>query len=190
MNTETVPDLEVQKALSLDLQSAFLEHVHEIEHFPIENILFKDIAPVLAQPGMLNRAVSTISPVVTALQPDKILAVDARGFILGAALADRSEAGLVMVRKPGKLPGSVHRFAYTCEYSSGHLEVTYGVVKPGDRCLIVDDLLATGGTARATADFTLECGAAVLGYCFMVEIEALEGRKRLHDGPVHTIFRC
>jgi adenine phosphoribosyltransferase len=118
------------------------------------------------------------------------LAVDARGFILGAALADRAEAGLVMVRKPGKLPGDVHRFAYTCEHCSGHLEVSEGVVNQGDRCLIVDDLLATGGTARATADFSIERGAFVVGYCFMVEIEALEGRKRLHDGPIHTIFSC
>ncbi|PIG92850.1 adenine phosphoribosyltransferase [Gloeocapsopsis sp. IPPAS B-1203] len=190
MTTQTKHEPEITEVLSSELQTFFLANVHEIEHFPIANILFKDIAPVLAQPGMLSRAVSAISPVVMELKPDKILAVDARGFILGAALADRTEAGLVMVRKPGKLPGTVHRFAYTCEYSSGHLEVTDGVIDYGDRCLIVDDLLATGGTARATSDFTVERGAIVVGYCFMVEIEALEGRKRLHDGPVHTIFRC
>lgn len=127
---------------------------------------------------------------VVHLDLDKILAVDARGFVLGAALADRLETGFVMVRKPGKLPGPVDRFDYTCEYCSGQLEVTRGAVSAGDRCLVLDDLLATGGTARATADFVKSQGGVVAGFSFMVEIEPLGGRSRLTDAPVFSLFRC
>jgi adenine phosphoribosyltransferase len=168
----------------------FRDGLRDVPHFPIEGILFKDIAPVLAKRGALTQAVSAIDSMVAGLEAQKVLAVDARGFVLGAALADRLEAGFVMVRKPGKLPGPVHSFAYTCEYCSGRLEVTEGLREEGDRCLVIDDLLATGGTARATADFIRARGALVVGFCFMVEIVALRGRGRLYEAPVFTLFRC
>jgi adenine phosphoribosyltransferase len=145
---------------------------------------------MLARRGALANAVSAIEPLVAPLNVDAVLAVDARGFVLGAALCDRLGSGLVMVRKPGKLPGEVLSFDYTCEYCTGRLEVTAGLVYTGLRCLIVDDLLATGGTARATADFTVSQGAIVVGYAFMLEIEALKGRDRLNDAPVVSVVRC
>jgi adenine phosphoribosyltransferase len=180
----------LEPAIAPDLSRLFQDHLREIPHFPIGGILFKDIAPVLAQPRALNQAISAIEPIVAELAPRRILAIDARGFVLGAPLADRLQSGFVMVRKPGKLPGNVHSYEYTCEYSTGHLEVTHGVVQPGDRCLVVDDLLATGGTARATSDFVRSLDAEVVGYCFLVEILALRGRTRLPDAPVVSLFRC
>jgi adenine phosphoribosyltransferase len=163
-------------------------HVAEILDFPIPGIHFKDIAPLLAKPKMLHRAVAAVEDAFQGVQCDAILAVDARGFVLGAALADRMHAGFVMVRKPGKLPGKVDSFGYECEYCSGSLEITSGVVEPGLSCLIVDDLLATGGTARATADYVLQRGASVAGFAFLVELLALQGRRRLMEGPVVSVL--
>jgi adenine phosphoribosyltransferase len=168
----------------------FQRNVPTVPDFPIKGILFKDIAPFLAQPGAITLSTTVMAKWVDHLGIDKILAVDARGFVLGAALADRLGAGFVMVRKPGKLPGRVHSFDYTCEYRSGELEITHGIVKPGDKCLVLDDLLATGGTARATADFAASLGADIVGFSFMTEIEVLGGRKLLADRPVYALFKC
>ncbi|GAX45434.1 adenine phosphoribosyltransferase [Tolypothrix sp. NIES-4075] len=186
MQTEKVVS---QPELSPRLIRLFDEYLSEIPDFPIKGILFKDIAPVLGRKGVLTDVISTLEPFITPLDVDVILAVDARGFILGGALAASLHTGFVMVRKPGKLPGKVQSFEYTCEYSSGTLEVSEGVIEKSARCLIVDDLLATGGTARATADFVYSLGANVVGYSFLVEIEALKGRDRLTDSPVFTLFR-
>jgi adenine phosphoribosyltransferase len=167
----------------------FASMVPEVGDFPIPGIRFKDISPLLAQPTMLSAAVDALMPDVVALRPDTILAVDARGFVLGACLADRLRTGFVMVRKPGKLPGDRHVFSYCCEYSTGSLEVTRGSVKPEQRCLIVDDVLATGGTARATADFAMGVGGIVCGFAFLLEIRALGGRLRLTEGPVLSVIK-
>jgi adenine phosphoribosyltransferase len=172
----------------MQVMNLLSDRIRVIDDFPISGIRFKDIAPALAEPGVLSSVLNAAEPVAAALAPDRLLAVDARGFILGAALADRLRAGLVLVRKPGKLPGEVDRFDYTCEYCSGQLEVTAGSVRRGDRCLVVDDVLATGGTARAVADYARTLGATVVGYCFMLEIVPLLGRARLQDAPVFAFF--
>jgi adenine phosphoribosyltransferase len=176
--------------LSPELDRSFRDTLREIPHFPIDGILFKDVAPMLARPGALTAAASALEPMVAPFDIEAILAIDARGFILGAALADRLQSGLVMVRKPGKLPGDVQSFNYTCEYCSGQLEVTAGVVTPRLRCLVVDDLLATGGTARATADFIATQGGLVVGFAFMVEIGSLKGREQLVEAPVLSLICC
>jgi adenine phosphoribosyltransferase len=181
----------IQRPL-LDVEAAqsFRSSLREIHHFPVDGIMFKDLSPMLARPGALSAAVSVLEPLVVSLKINSVLAVDARGFILGAALADRLDAGLIMVRKPGKLPGNVQTFDYTCEYCSGQLQVTAGLVSDGLRCLVVDDLLATGGTARATADFVRSQKAVVAGFAFMLEIEALNGRAQLTEGPVVSLMHC
>jgi adenine phosphoribosyltransferase len=176
--------------LSVEAEGAFRASLREIPHFPVSGILFKDLAPLLARPGALAESASSLQPLLATLGVESILAIDARGFILGAALADRLRCGFVMVRKPGKLPGDVQSFDYTCEYCDGQLEVTAGAIVPGLRCLVVDDLLATGGTARATADFVTSQGGRVVGFAFMLEIEALGGRARLTDAPVLSVMRC
>jgi adenine phosphoribosyltransferase len=156
----------------------------------VPGIVFKDIAPVLAAPGALSTCASALASAVRRFQPDTLLAVDARGFVIGGAVADRLECGFVMVRKPGKLPGAVESFHYANEYGSGRFEITQGIISPGTRCLFVDDLLATGGTARATADYVKSRGASVVAYAFLLEISFLEGRARLEDAPVVTLFEC
>jgi adenine phosphoribosyltransferase len=172
------------------LESLFRDWVKDVPDFPRPGIVFKDIAPMLARPGALTRCVNALEPAARKLAPDMVLAVDARGFVIGGALADRLECGFVMVRKPGKLPGSILSFDYANEYGSGQLDVTCGVIPQGARCLVVDDLIATGGTARATGDFIRSVGAAVVGYAFLVEIGFLDGRSRLTDAPVFTLFKC
>jgi adenine phosphoribosyltransferase len=162
--------------------------IREIPDFPIPGILFKDIAPMLAERSSITKALDALETAVT-FPVDVILAIDARGFVLGAPLADRLGTGFVMIRKPGKLPGGKLTFDYQCEYSTGRLEVSEGLVRPGMRCLIVDDVLATGGTARATADFALAQGAEVAGYSFLLEIGVLGGRSRLTEGPVISLLR-
>lgn len=172
------------------LQSLFHDSHTTIKDFPIEGIEFKDIAPFLAQKGAVRNSAKAMEALLKEHEIDKVLAIDARGFILGAALCGHLDSGFVMVRKPGKLPGEVHVFGYTCEYCTGTLEVSKGLIQPGDRCLVLDDLLATGGTARATADFTLSQGGRVVAYAFMVEINALAGRTKLADAPVYTLIAC
>ena len=164
--------------------------LRDVPGFPSAEIVFKDISPLLARPGALADAVSILEPDVFNLDVEAVLAIDARGFVLGAAIADRLRCGLVMVRKPGKLPGSVDAFDYTCEYCSGRLEVTSGLLHRGLRCLVVDDVLATGGTARATADYAASKGGNVVGYAFLLEIEALRGREKLFEAPVESVLCC
>jgi adenine phosphoribosyltransferase len=176
--------------LSAELDRSFRDTLRNVPHFPIDGILFKDVSPMLARPGALTEAASALEPLIAPFDVEVILAIDARGFILGAALADRLGSGLVMVRKPGKLPGNVDSFEYTCEYCSGWLEVTAGVVNAGRHCLVVDDVLATGGTARATADFIIAQGGVVVGFAFMLEIAALKGREQLVEAPVISLMRC
>jgi adenine phosphoribosyltransferase len=177
-------------ALTLEAEGDLRASLREIPHFPVAGILFKDLAPLLSRPGALTQAAASLEPLLSELEADALLAVDARGFILGAALADRLRCGFVMVRKPGKLPGEVQAFDYSCEYCDGQLEVSAGAVRQGLRYLVVDDLLATGGTARATADFVRRQGGAVVGFAFMLEIEALQGRAQLTDAPVFSVMRC
>lgn len=167
-----------------------VEALREFPNFPIGGILFKDIAPMLAGRGALGEVVSTVASQVSGTEIDAILAVDARGFILGASLADRLGCGFIMVRKPGKLPGDVLSFEYSCEYCSGTLEVTAGLIGDGLRCLIADDLLATGGTARATGNFVKSQGGEIAGYAFILEIEVLKGRRQLDDAPVISAMTC
>jgi adenine phosphoribosyltransferase len=177
-------------SIQSELSQALLRTLGDVQDFPIDGIQFKDIAPVLGQRGVLSGVASALAPHISPLDIETVMAIDARGFVFGAVLADRLEASFVMVRKPGKLPGDVHSFDYTCEYCSGQLEVSVGLVLPGMRVLIVDDVLATGGTARATADFATRQGAAVSGFAFLLEIGALRGRERLHEAPVLTMLRC
>lgn len=171
-----------------DIDSSLKHRIREIEDFPIPGIRFKDIAPLLAEPSSITKVLDALQEAIT-FPVDLVLAIDARGFVVGAPLADRLRTGFVMIRKPGKLPGEKLTFAYECEYSTGTLEVTEGLIGQGMRCLIVDDVLATGGTARATADFVTALGGKVVGYTFLLEIAVLGGRARLGDGPVISLLR-
>lgn len=170
-------------------ESVYLKgFIREIPDFPIPGIKFKDITPLLADPTAFSTIIGASVRRWKSIGIDQVVAVESRGFILGAPLAQAVSAGLILVRKPGKLPGERDRFDYTCEYCNGQLEVHSGLVQQGARCLVIDDLLATGGTARATADYLLSKGASIVGYGFLVELSVLRGRALLTDAPMHSVM--
>jgi len=162
-------------------------HIGSIPDFPIPGILFKDITPLLANGEAFATAVDSMTASVEDIDFDAILAVEARGFLFGAPIASRLRRGLILVRKPSKLPATIDSFDYTCEYCEGTLEVRAGQVRAGRRYLVLDDILATGGTARATADYVSRCRGTLVGYCFLIELAFLRGRDLLSDAPVRSV---
>ena len=157
--------------------------IRDVPDFPKPGILFKDITTLLADAGGLRRAVASLAEPFGEAAIDKVVGIESRGFIFGAAVAERLGAGFVPARKPGKLPASTVRVEYALEYGTDALEMHEDAIGAGERVLIVDDLLATGGTARATADLVTGRGALVHAFAFLVELDALRGRERLagHD---------
>ena len=153
--------------------------VRDVPDFPKPGILFRDITPLLLDPGALREAVALIVEPFRGDGVTRVVAVESRGFVLGAPAALALDAGLVLVRKPGKLPAASRKVEYQLEYGSDSLEMHVDAVAPGDRVLIIDDVLATGGTAAATAQLVEGAGAALVGFGFLVELRELGGRARL-----------
>jgi adenine phosphoribosyltransferase len=153
--------------------------VRHVPDFPKPGILFRDITTVLADPSAWQVTVERLSETVQPWAPDVVVGIESRGFILGAALAYRLGLGFVPVRKPGKLPHSVHSRSYELEYGSDALEIHTDAIGPGHRAVVVDDLLATGGTARATTELVRECGGTVAGVAVLIELIDLCGREQL-----------
>jgi len=163
------------------------DYIRDIPDLPKPGILFKDISPLLADGQAFSAAVAQLS----CLMPqgvDALVGIESRGFIFGAALAQQSGIGFVPVRKPGKLPAEVHQIEYELEYGVDALEIHRDAVSAGHKVVIVDDLLATGGTARATVDLVRKLGAEVVACLFVIELEFLDGRKALNDVPVHSLI--
>ena len=161
-------------------------YVRDIPDFPKPGIVFKDITPLLLNPAALDAAVSRLSQFARPLDVDFVIAAEARGFILGGALARELGAGFVPARKPGKLPHDVVSAEYTLEYGIDALEVHADALAGGARVLIHDDLLATGGTAGALADLCARLGCEILACVFLVELTFLGGRERLAPLRVHS----
>lgn len=153
--------------------------VREIPDFPKPGILFRDITPILLDPAALREAVQAIAAPLGALGATKVAAIESRGFILGAPVAMALGLGLAIIRKPGKLPAACHRFDYELEYGSDSLEMHADSLVALDRVVIVDDVLATGGTAAAAGKLVLKTGASVAGYGFLIELSGLGGREKL-----------
>jgi adenine phosphoribosyltransferase len=162
--------------------------VREIPDFPKTGIIFKDITPLLLDAAALDAAVAGLAQLTTPLEVDLVVAAEARGFILGGALARELGAGFVPVRKPGKLPHETIAAEYTLEYGIDALEVHADALAGGTRVLIHDDLLATGGTAAAMAELVGELGGVVVGCAFLVELAFLGGRERLAPHPVQALI--
>ena len=157
-----------------------INHVRQIPNYPQPGVIFKDITPVLEDPAAFAALIEQLAAVAN--KPvDLVAGVEARGFILGAPVAHALGAGFVPVRKAGKLPHEVVSQDYELEYGSATIEIHADAVKPGDRVLVVDDVLATGGTARATCDLLTRLGAEVVTVAMMLEITALGGAARLND---------
>ncbi|HEV3472776.1 MAG TPA: adenine phosphoribosyltransferase [Actinomycetota bacterium] len=154
-------------------------YVRDIPDFPKPGVTFKDITPLLADPKAFTYTIDAIAHHFDRDQVDKVLGIEARGFMVAAPLAYRFTAGLIPVRKAGKLPWKVESQSYILEYGEDHLEVHQDAIAPGERILIVDDVLATGGTARATAELTERCGGKVAGIAMIMELAFLGGRERL-----------
>jgi adenine phosphoribosyltransferase len=165
--------------------------VRDVPDFPSPGILFKDITPVLADPAGLREIVAGLADAGRGPDGrsvvDKVIGMEARGFILAAPVALELGVGFVPVRKAGKLPGETHAVSYALEYGEAVLEIHHDAVAPGERVLVVDDVLATGGTARATADLVQACGGIVTGMAFLMELSFLPGRAAVGDFPVTTL---
>jgi len=164
-------------------------YVRDVPDFPHPGITFKDITPMLLEPAALRSAIASLAEIARPLSPDIVVAAEARGFILGAALALELDAGFVPARKPGKLPHEVVSAEYELEYGTDSLEMHADALAGGARVLLHDDLLATGGTARAVCELADRLGAHVLGCVFLVELGFLGGRERLEPYPVHSVIR-
>jgi adenine phosphoribosyltransferase len=161
-------------------------HIRHVPDFPKAGILFYDITTLLQDPIGLRAAIDSIAAPFADQKIDLVVGIESRGFIFGAPVADRLGAGFAPVRKPGKLPSACIRESYALEYGTDTLEIHEDAVKPGQRVLIVDDLLATGGTARATTELVKKIGGTVHGLAFLIELVALNGRSRLTGENVHA----
>ena len=155
------------------------EHIRDIPDFPKPGVVFKDITPLLAHKKAFAYTIDAIAHEFDRDEIDKVVGIEARGFMIAAPLAYRFTAGLIPVRKKGKLPWEVEAQEYALEYGVDHLEMHRDAVEPGERVLIVDDVLATGGTAAATAALTERCGGKVAAIATIMELGFLGGRRRL-----------
>ncbi|GFO58185.1 adenine phosphoribosyltransferase [Geomonas silvestris] len=163
--------------------------IRNIPDFPKKGILFKDITTLLADAKSFQRMVDLLSHRYIGEKIDKVVGVEARGFIIGAALAYKLGAGIVLVRKPGKLPSETFKKTYDLEYGTDTLEIHTDAIKKGERILIADDLLATGGTMGAVVDMVKELGGEIVDCCFMAELEFLEGKKKLPEGKCFSLLK-
>ncbi len=163
------------------------QRIRAVPDFPKPGIMFRDITPVLEDPVAFAAAVAEMASRVATLQWDRVAALEARGFLFGAPLALHFDRGLVLCRKPGKLPREVASVDYALEYGTAGLEIHTDALASGQKVLVVDDLLATGGTAAAAGELIRSLGAEVAAYLFLVELEGLGGREKLTDAPVISL---
>ncbi|HKC12690.1 MAG TPA: adenine phosphoribosyltransferase [Vicinamibacteria bacterium] len=163
--------------------------IRDVPDFPKKGIVFKDITTLLKDPVTFRRAVDLFVVLCGGERVDKVVAIESRGFILGSLVANRLGLGFVPVRKPGKLPARTIKATYELEYGTDSLEIHEDAVSAGERVLIVDDVIATGGTARAVGDLTKKLGGTVAAYAFLVELTFLHGREKLPGHRVLSLIR-
>ena len=173
-----------------DLLNKIRGTVRTVPDFPIEGIMFRDITPVLGEPGLLSSITDRFAEDLQKLgwEPEAIVGPEARGFIFGPLLAERLGCGFVPVRKPGKLPSSTRTVEYSLEYGSNTLEIHEDAIQPGQRIVIIDDLLATGGTISACTSLCEELGAEVLGALFLIELDGLGARQAIEPVKAHALL--
>jgi len=163
--------------------------IRSIPDFPVEGILFYDITTLLKRPDALQDSVNQLADHYQNQRIDLVVGVESRGFIFGMPLAYKLGAGFVPVRKPGKLPATIASESYQLEYGTNTLEIHVDAIEPGQKVLIVDDLLATGGTAKATCNLVERLGGQVVGLGFVIELNFLHGRQKLEDYEVFSLVR-
>jgi adenine phosphoribosyltransferase len=162
--------------------------IRDVPDFPEPGIVFKDIMPLLADPATLRETVDLLADWIEPRKPDVILGAEARGFILGAAIAYKLGCGFVAARRPGKLPWETVSATYALEYGENSLELHADAITDGQRVLVHDDVLATGGTAGAICDLAEQLGGVVVGAAFVIELAFLEGRKQLEQYDVFSLI--
>ncbi|MBO4879939.1 MAG: adenine phosphoribosyltransferase [Clostridia bacterium] len=165
------------------------ETIRTIPDFPSEGILFRDITTLVKNPEAYGSLITTLADALRPLDVDIVIGPEARGFVIGSAVAYALNAGFVLARKPGKLPCKVNKIEYGLEYGHDCLEIHKDAIQPGQRVAIVDDLLATGGTARAAVELVREMGATVVAAAFAIELSDLDGREKLGDCPVFAAIK-
>jgi adenine phosphoribosyltransferase len=170
--------------VALDLR----DRVRDVPDFPKPGIVFKDLMPLVADPEYFQATLGRLEELARPLEPDVILGAEARGFIFGGALADRLECGFVPARKPGKLPWSTVEASYDLEYGTDSLQVHADAIGQGARVIVHDDVLATGGTAKAKTELVEQLGGEVVGLLFVVELAFLSGRKKLEGYDVQSLI--
>jgi len=161
--------------------------IRNVPDFPKPGIQFKDITPVLADARLFAGVIDLLTEKFASEKVDAVVGIDARGFIFAAAAAVKLNAGFIPVRKKGKLPYRTHEQDYALEYGSATVAIHVDALKPGSRVLLIDDLLATGGTAAAAAELVKKLGAQILEVGFLIELSFLHGREKLKDYPVHSL---
>jgi adenine phosphoribosyltransferase len=169
---------------SMDLKS----FIRDIPDFPKPGIVFRDITTLLRDRQGLRHTIDLLQDKCAALSPDYIVGMESRGFLFGVPLAYQLDVGFVPVRKPGKLPAKVQAIEYELEYGTDRLEMHEDAMTPGSRVLVVDDLIATGGTAVATAQLVRNAGCDLVGFAFIIELKGLGGRDRLPEVPIVTLI--
>jgi len=163
--------------------------IRNIPDFPKKGIVFKDITTLLSDARSFHRMIDLLAHRYVGEKIDQIVGIEARGFILGSALAYKLGTGITLVRKPGKLPYKTRSISYELEYGSDTLEIHEDAFKPGDRVIVADDLLATGGTMAAVVNLVKLAGAEIHECAFMAELEFLKGRERLPEGKVYSLLK-
>ena len=172
-----------------DILDSIRRTIRDVPDFPKPGILFKDITPVLANPTLLSQTIDGMIEATGITEVDKVVGIDARGFIFGALIAERLGAGFIPVRKKGKLPWQTRGIDYALEYGTNSVEMHLDAIAPGETVLLADDLLATGGTAAAALHLIEQAGGKVLGSTFFIELAFLGGRQFVGGaGPVHSLI--
>ena len=171
----------------MELEDKIKRNIREIQDYPKPGVLFKDITPMLANPSLVREVVNELVRCFEAQQVDAIVGVEARGFIFGSALAYRIKKGFVPIRKPGKLPATTVSEEYSLEYGTDKIEMHVDAIKEGDRVLLIDDLLATGGTMAAACSLIEKAGGKVAECSFLIELAFLNGRDKLKGHDVYSM---
>ena len=170
------------------MPKALIDAIRDVQDFPKPGIVFKDITPILGDHALLTRSIELLTETANGQKIDKVVGIDARGFIFGAPVALNLEAGFVPVRKAGKLPWKTYSEAYSLEYGENVVEIHQDAINPGDKVLLIDDLLATGGTAAAAVKLLEKLGADIVSVSFLIELSFLKGREKITNSPVNSII--
>lgn len=169
--------------------TAIASYIREVADFPKKGIVYKDLTPLLAEPKAMQQTYEALASATANLDYDLVVGTESRGFIFGVGLSMITGKGFIPIRKKGKLPGPTHSQSYQLEYGTDCLEIHQDAIKPCQKVLMVDDLLATGGTMQASIKLAEQCGAEVVGCAFVIELEFLSGRQGLTPYPIVSLIK-